>query len=328
MGTGQDTTHFQHVQFWLHSKNTQVRARAIWSSAALLQFATSLPGFDTSSNFPKTGNFVLQLALCISDPANDISQQARSGICWLQRLLLQRRLQMEVTGNGWSISGSLGHRRTWLSTAKAGDQQIWADSTVFTGSFGGLQESENDRKSQRKWTHLSQKKKAAENQVESEEVKLQEDKGKVELDLTGTKKEASELQGKREKGSPEEQEEERTPTPSLPSSSCITMTPGEQLSSAQLQALLMRAMKGLTTPTLERFQATEEELRTIISLHRDQMERVKIGDVMGCISIWLDNVCDPRARKAALRATALLARTHSQDVVLSCVAHTLSSDRQ
>ncbi|XP_074926243.1 uncharacterized protein LOC116823106 isoform X3 [Chelonoidis abingdonii] len=230
MGTGQDTTHFQHVQFWLHSKNTQVRARAIWSSAALLQFATSLPGFD---------------------------------------------LQMEVTGNGWSISGSLGHRRTWLSTAKAGDQQIWADSTVFTGSFGGLQESGKTVSSQRKWTHLSQKKKAAENQVESEEVKLQEDKGKVELDLTGTKKEASELQGKREKGSPEEQEEERTPTPSLPSSSCITMTPGEQLSSAQLQALLMRAMKGLTTPTLERFQATEEELRTIISLHRDQMERVR-----------------------------------------------------
>ncbi|XP_050800702.1 uncharacterized protein LOC127046975 [Gopherus flavomarginatus] len=96
MGTGQDTTHFQHVQFWLHSKNAQQRARAIWSSAAPLQFATSLPGFD---------------------------------------------LQMEDTGNRWSISGSLGHRRIWLSIAKAGDQQIWADSTVFTGSFGGLQES-------------------------------------------------------------------------------------------------------------------------------------------------------------------------------------------
>ncbi|KAH1171203.1 hypothetical protein KIL84_006821 [Mauremys mutica] len=114
--------------------------------------------------------------------------------------------------------------------------------------------------SQRRWTHLSQKKKAAENQVESEEVKLQEDTGKVELDPTGTKKEASESQGKWEIGSPEEQEEERAPTPSLPSSSHMTMTPGEQLSSAQFQALLMRAMKALTTPTLERFQAAEEEL--------------------------------------------------------------------
>ncbi|KAH1168536.1 hypothetical protein KIL84_013126 [Mauremys mutica] len=179
--------------------------------------------------------------------------------------------------------------------------------------------------SQRRWRHLSRKKIAAENQVESEDVKLQEDTGKVELDPTGTKKEASESQGKWEKGSPEEQEEERTPTPSLPSSSHMTMTPGEQLPSAQLQALLMRAVKGLTTPTLERFQAAEEELRTIVSLHGDKMERV--GDVVGRILTWLDNVCDPRARKAALRATALLARPHPQDVVLSCVAHTLSSDR-
>ncbi|KAH1174488.1 hypothetical protein KIL84_008479 [Mauremys mutica] len=179
--------------------------------------------------------------------------------------------------------------------------------------------------SQRRWRHLSRKKIAAENQVESEEVKLQEDTGKVELDPTGMKKEASESQGKWEEGSPEEQEEERTPTPSLPSTSHMTMTPGEQLPSAQLQALLMRAVKGLTTPTLERFQAAEEELRTIVSLHGDKMERV--GDVVGRILIWLDNVCHPRARKAALRATALLARSHPQDVVLSCVAHTLSSDR-
>ncbi|EMP26985.1 Zinc finger and SCAN domain-containing protein 29 [Chelonia mydas] len=39
--------HFlEHVHFWLHSRETQERARAIWSRAALLRFATSLPGFD------------------------------------------------------------------------------------------------------------------------------------------------------------------------------------------------------------------------------------------------------------------------------------------
>ncbi|XP_065420759.1 maestro heat-like repeat family member 5 [Chrysemys picta bellii] len=80
MGTGQDATHFQalyntylqgldtmlrclltetpttdklqhlleHVHFWLQSENTQERVRAIRCSAALLQFATSLPGFDVS----------------------------------------------------------------------------------------------------------------------------------------------------------------------------------------------------------------------------------------------------------------------------------------
>ncbi|KAH1186191.1 hypothetical protein KIL84_018940 [Mauremys mutica] len=153
--------------------------------------------------------------------------------------------------------------------------------------------------SQRRWTHLSLKKKAAENQMESEDVKLQEDTGKVELDPTG-------------EDSIHMVSEEHTP--------------GEQLSSAQLQALLVRAVKGLTTPILERIQAAKEELTTIVSLHGDQMERV--GDIMGCIFIWLDNVCDPRARKAALRATALLAHSYPQDVVLICVAHTLSSDRE
>ncbi|XP_065435733.1 maestro heat-like repeat family member 5 [Chrysemys picta bellii] len=251
---------------------------------------------------------------------------------------------------------------------------------VRSQSDTSMAESNEERtvSSPRRWTHLSLKKKTAETQVESEEVKLQENTEKVELDLTGTKEEPSESKGKWGKGSPEEQEEERAPIPSLPSSSHMTMllpsrtdgadpdtqascsntqevpetpgqrppapqalgledpgtrspgltlcpTPGEQLSSAQPQALLMRAVKGLTTPTLERFKAAEEELRAIVSLHGDKMERV--GDVVGRILMWLDDVCDPRARKAALRATALLARSHPQDVVLSCVAHTLSSDR-
>ncbi|XP_037744828.2 maestro heat-like repeat family member 5 [Chelonia mydas] len=138
MGTGQDTTHFQalhntylesldsmlggllaetpttdklqhlleHLHFWLDSRNTQERARAIRSSAALLRFATSLSGFDTSSDFPKAGNFVLQLGLCISDPADDISRQARDGIYWLQRLLLQRRgLNIREESDLWCRDG-------------------------------------------------------------------------------------------------------------------------------------------------------------------------------------------------------------------------------
>ncbi|XP_043360689.1 maestro heat-like repeat family member 5 [Dermochelys coriacea] len=145
------------------------------------------------------------------------------------------------------------------------------------------------------------------------------------LSAPGTKKEPSETKGKWEKGSSEEQEEERAPIPTLTSSSHMTMTRGEQPSSAPLHALLLTAVQGLTTPTLERFRAAEEELRTIVSLHGDKMERV--GDVVGGILIWFDNVCDPRARKAALRATALLARSHPQDVVLTCVAHMLSSHR-
>ncbi|CAM4545311.1 unnamed protein product [Caretta caretta] len=138
-----------------------------------------------------------------------------------------------------------------------------------------MAESSEERtaSSPRRWTHLSLKKKAAETQVEGEEVKLQETTDKVEVDLTGTKKEPSDTKGKWEKGSPEEQEEERTPSPSLTSSSHMTMTPREHPSSAPLHALLMAAVKGLTTPTLQRFRAAEEELRTIVSLHGDKMER-------------------------------------------------------
>ncbi|CAM4332251.1 unnamed protein product [Lepidochelys kempii] len=196
---------------------------------------------------------------------------------------------------------------------------------VCCQSHNSMAESSEERtaSSPRRWTHLSLQKKAAETQVEAEEVKLQETTDKVEVDLTGTKKEPSDTKGKWEKGSPEEQEEEHTPSPSLTSSSHMTMTPREHPSSAPLHALLMAAVKGLTTPTLQRFRAAEEELRAIVSLHGDKMER--IGDVVGGILIWLDNSCDPRARRAVLRAMALLARSHPQDVVLTCVAHTLSS---
>ncbi|CAM4540019.1 unnamed protein product [Lepidochelys kempii] len=133
------------------------------------------------------------------------------------------------------------------------------------------------------------------------------------LSAPGMKKEPSETKEKWEKGSPEEQEEERTPIPSLTSCSHMTMTLGEHPSSDPLHALLMTAVQGLTTPTLQTFRAAEEELRAIVSLHGDKMERV--GDIVGGILIWLDNVCDSRARKPALRATALLARSHPQDVV-------------
>lgn len=53
----------------------------------------------------------------------------------------------------------------------------------------------------------------------------------------------------------------------------------------------------------------------------------QVRDVVGDILIWLDTVSDHRARKAALRAIALLARYHDQDVVVTCVVHTLSLGR-
>ncbi|XP_043396195.1 maestro heat-like repeat-containing protein family member 7 [Chelonia mydas] len=67
----------ENVNFRMHSREKQKKARAIQSSTALLRFATCLLGFDNSSDFPKVGYLVAQLGLYITDPADDISRQAR-----------------------------------------------------------------------------------------------------------------------------------------------------------------------------------------------------------------------------------------------------------
>ncbi|CAM4570134.1 unnamed protein product [Lepidochelys kempii] len=58
---------------------------------------------------------------------------------------------------------------------------------VCCQSHSAMEESDEERtaSSPRRWTQLSLKKKAAETQVEAEEVKLQETTDKVEVDLTG-----------------------------------------------------------------------------------------------------------------------------------------------
>ncbi|EMP23856.1 HEAT repeat-containing protein 8 [Chelonia mydas] len=163
MGTGQDTTHFQalhktylrsldtmfrdlltetpttdklqhlleHGHFWLHSKMTQERARAIRSSAALLRFATTLPGFDSSSDFPKAGHFVLQLGLYISDPADDISRQARGGVYWLYSLLLQNwGLNIREASELWCWDGLQDTERlAYRNMARVGE----VFGHIFTG---------------------------------------------------------------------------------------------------------------------------------------------------------------------------------------------------
>ncbi|CAM2111082.1 unnamed protein product [Caretta caretta] len=44
-----------------------------------------------SAEFPRVGHHVAQLALSISDPAKDLSRQARVGVYWLYQLLLHQR---------------------------------------------------------------------------------------------------------------------------------------------------------------------------------------------------------------------------------------------
>ncbi|TFJ97309.1 ETS translocation variant 4 [Platysternon megacephalum] len=67
----------QHIHFWLHSKKTQERARAIQSSDALLEFTTSLPGFDVFGEIFTEGQrrtFLQVVLLAIHDPQLCVSQ--------------------------------------------------------------------------------------------------------------------------------------------------------------------------------------------------------------------------------------------------------------
>ncbi|CAM2117322.1 unnamed protein product [Caretta caretta] len=92
-----DRLHYilEHINYWIMSRVSQERARAIRSSTALLRFTITLPEFDNSAEFPRMGHHVAQLALFISDPDKDISQQAREGVYRLYQLLLHQREDLE-----------------------------------------------------------------------------------------------------------------------------------------------------------------------------------------------------------------------------------------
>ncbi|CAM2100788.1 unnamed protein product [Caretta caretta] len=80
------------INFWIMSRMSQERDRAIRSSTALLRFTITLPEFENSAEFPRIGHHVAQLGLFVSDPAKDISQWAREGIYQLYQLLLHKRV--------------------------------------------------------------------------------------------------------------------------------------------------------------------------------------------------------------------------------------------
>ncbi|XP_074815732.1 maestro heat-like repeat-containing protein family member 7 [Natator depressus] len=108
----------EHINYWIVSRVSQERARAIRSSTALLRFTITLPEFDNSAEFPRMGHHVAQLALFISDPDKDISQQAREGVYRLYQLLLpQRGLTIHEAEDLWcwdwhQDNRLLGYRNT------------------------------------------------------------------------------------------------------------------------------------------------------------------------------------------------------------------------
>ncbi|XP_043357604.1 uncharacterized protein LOC122457316 [Dermochelys coriacea] len=90
---GTDRLHYilEHINYWIMSRVSRERTRAIRSSMALLRSTITLPEFSNSAKFPRMGHHVSQLALFVSDPSMDISQRAREGVYRLYQLLLHQR---------------------------------------------------------------------------------------------------------------------------------------------------------------------------------------------------------------------------------------------
>ncbi|XP_074916793.1 uncharacterized protein LOC116823544 [Chelonoidis abingdonii] len=108
----------EHINYWIVSRVLEERARVIRSSMALLRSTVTFAEFDNSAEFPRMGHHVAELALSLSDPAKDISWQAREGVSWLYQLLLhQRGLIIHEAEDLWvwdwhQGSRLLGYRKT------------------------------------------------------------------------------------------------------------------------------------------------------------------------------------------------------------------------
>ncbi|XP_043363054.1 protein MROH8-like [Dermochelys coriacea] len=87
LGTEKDTTQVQDLHKILPELLDAMLGNLLAESPDTARLHYIL---ENSAEFPRMGHHVAQLAVFISDPANDINQQAREGVYRLYQLLLQR----------------------------------------------------------------------------------------------------------------------------------------------------------------------------------------------------------------------------------------------
>ncbi|XP_059579506.1 maestro heat-like repeat family member 5 [Alligator mississippiensis] len=86
----------QHLTLWLQLEDKRDRATAIKITTSLLCFAVSLlPQFEVNDPYspkvPQLGDLVALLGLCISDPVEEISRQAKEALSHLYKILLHQK---------------------------------------------------------------------------------------------------------------------------------------------------------------------------------------------------------------------------------------------
>ncbi|XP_061488450.1 maestro heat-like repeat-containing protein family member 7 [Rhineura floridana] len=112
----------EHINFWIHSSDTQERSRAINCSTSLLRHALRLSDFDKSGELPALGHHVAQFGICITDPLEDVSCQARLTInCLYELLLHQMGLSMSEAGELWCPKSEDKKMLAYMDSCRVGE---------------------------------------------------------------------------------------------------------------------------------------------------------------------------------------------------------------
>ncbi|XP_059573138.1 uncharacterized protein LOC132244746 [Alligator mississippiensis] len=101
----------EHLTLWLQLEDERDRATAMKITTSLLCFAVSLlPQFEDSPKVPLVGDLVALLGLCISDPVEEISRQAKEGLSHLYKILMHQKGQdIQEAQELWPISQHQHH---------------------------------------------------------------------------------------------------------------------------------------------------------------------------------------------------------------------------
>ncbi|CAI5773587.1 maestro heat-like repeat-containing protein family member 7 isoform X1 [Podarcis lilfordi] len=77
---------------WLQSSEADLRERAIWTSASLLNFVASKLQLDTLSKFSRLGHLVAVLGICCGDAVKSISSKAAKSVHLLLAIVLGQKI--------------------------------------------------------------------------------------------------------------------------------------------------------------------------------------------------------------------------------------------
>ncbi|XP_034291751.1 maestro heat-like repeat-containing protein family member 7 [Pantherophis guttatus] len=97
---------------WLQSPEADLRERAIWSSASLLNFVANKLQLDTKSKFSHLGHLVAILGICCGDPIKSICSKAAKSVHLLLSIVLGQKSK-RVKWESKSRKIPRGYRRSY-----------------------------------------------------------------------------------------------------------------------------------------------------------------------------------------------------------------------